>query len=294
MATTAEATAGEPGQGGESKNLEAALDRANWRESPERKRTIFMGWGILASCILLTILGAFIGKEIAWGYQNPILYALYGAGATFVGAGYIGFVVFFTYRAMQRRAVRDRRVVGEAKIELDKAEADLGDESHTDFGTLWKVTQKRLDYYHKIATSHAERSFLYGQVAAGIGFLVLVVCAVAAAFAQSTAASVSAGLLGVAGGGLGGYIGTTFMRSQETATEQLRAYFSQPLEFSKFLAAERLLNSLDDNSRTAATTYIIEAIASSPDALKANGQSESISSSRKPARNRSKSTETSN
>ncbi|MER5222033.1 MULTISPECIES: hypothetical protein [Streptomyces] len=31
------------------------------------------------------------------------------------------------------------------------------------------------------------------------------------------------------------------MKSQETAAEHLRAYFDQPLEFSRYLAAERLI-----------------------------------------------------
>ena len=55
------------------------------------------------------------------------------------------------------------------------------------------------------------------------------------------------------------------MRSQETATDQLRAYFSQPLEFSKYLAAERLLGSLDTENRAVATKLIIAAMASAPE-----------------------------
>ncbi|MFG2723673.1 hypothetical protein [Streptomyces canus] len=38
-----------------------------------------------------------------------------------------------------------------------------------------------------------------------------------------------------------GQLGRTFVESQETASGHLRAYFDQPLMFSRFLAAERLL-----------------------------------------------------
>ena len=72
----------------------------------------------------------------------------------------------------------------------------------TDFGALWTATQKRLDYYHKIATTQAERSFMYGQIAAGAGFVVVIIAAFIAGFSRSTAAAIASGVAGVAGGGL--------------------------------------------------------------------------------------------
>jgi hypothetical protein len=47
--------------------------------------------------------------------------------------------------------------------------------------------------------------------------------------------------LGAVAAAFAGYIGRTFVRSQESAASHLRAYFDQPLEFSRYLAAERLL-----------------------------------------------------
>jgi hypothetical protein len=84
---------------------------------------------------------------------------------------------------------------------------------------------------------------------------------VIAGFAASPTASVAAGLVGIAGGGLGAYAGNTFMKSQETAARQLREYFLQPLEFSKYLAAERILELLDEKDRMASVRLLIEAIA---------------------------------
>jgi hypothetical protein len=50
------------------------------------------------------------------------------------------------------------------------------------------------------------------------------------------------------------------MKSQESAAAQLRAYFLQPLEFSKYLAAERLLPMVGDEGRTTAVNKMIESI----------------------------------
>jgi hypothetical protein len=67
-----------------------------------------------------------------------------------------------------------------------------------------------------------------------IGFAILAVNA------KTTTAAVTTGSLGAVGAALAAYIGKTFIRSQETAASHLRAYFDQPLELSRYLAAERL------------------------------------------------------
>jgi hypothetical protein len=159
-----------------------------------------------------------------------------------------------------RKAFADRILLAEARKELNQAEDDVVSGGVTDFGSLWIATQKRLDYYHKIATTQSEQSFLYGQIAAGIGFAIILASALVAAFAHSTAASISSVVAGLSGGGLGAFIGATFMKSQEAASAQLREYFHQPLEFSKYLAAERLLEFLKEPDRGAAIQKMIEAI----------------------------------
>ncbi|WP_330462184.1 hypothetical protein [Streptomyces sp. NBC_00775] len=99
----------------------------------------------------------------------------------------------------------------------------------------------RLDLYHRIATDQAEESFRNAQIAMASGFVLLVGFTVAAVFAGNPTASIVAGALGVTSAGLAGYVSRTFVRSQESAAGHLRAYFDQPLEFSRYLAAERLI-----------------------------------------------------
>jgi hypothetical protein len=68
---------------------------------------------------------------------------------------------------------------------------------------------------------------------------------------------------GGAAAALAGYIGRTFIRSQETAARYLRAYFDQPLAFSRYLAAERLLSSqseLKSEERDAMLRIIVSAM----------------------------------
>ncbi|AZM50002.1 hypothetical protein DMB38_33215 [Streptomyces sp. WAC 06738] len=110
---------------------------------------------------------------------------------------------------------------------------------------LWTVTHARLDKYHGIAQTQARHAFRNAQVAMGIGFGMLVGFTVLALIADSTATSIVAGVLGASSAALAGFIGRTFVRSQESTVETLRAYFTQPLEFSRYLAAERLVDGAD-------------------------------------------------
>jgi hypothetical protein len=128
---------------------------------------------------------------------------------------------------------------------------------------LWEVTHSRLDLYHQIATDQARRSFVTAQLAIGAGFVLLVAFAILATRTQTTAGAITTAALGAVSAALAGYISRTFVRSQESAAAHLRVYFDQPLEFSKYLAAERLLSStaeLEGDKRAAILTALVQAI----------------------------------
>jgi len=130
---------------------------------------------------------------------------------------------------------------------------------------LWEVTHSRLDLYHTIATGQARRSFWTAQVAIAIGFMLLIFFAFLAVRASNTAGAITVGTLGAVSGALAGYISRTFVRSQESAAAHLHAYFDQPLEFSRYLAAERLLasNTKLPPDRREILTILVEAIVAS-------------------------------
>lgn len=147
--------------------------------------------------------------------------------------------------------------------EAPQSSSEYGREDRLALAALWEVTHSQLDLYHQIATDQARRSFFTAQVATGIGFILLVVFAVLATRTHTTAGAITTGTLGAVSAALAGYIGRTFVRSQESAADHLRAYFDQPLEFSKYLAAERLLAGgpdLDGDQRTTIITAVIQAM----------------------------------
>lgn len=131
---------------------------------------------------------------------------------------------------------------------------------------LWTVTHRRLDLYHDIALGQASRSFRNAQMAMILGFALLVGFVIIALQASTTAGAVVAGGLGAVAAALAGYVSRTFVRSQEAAASHLRAYFDQPLEFSRYLAAERLVAdaNLSDEQRAEIVSALAQAMISGP------------------------------
>ncbi|MFI9777354.1 hypothetical protein ACIHCV_21975 [Streptomyces sp. NPDC051956] len=148
--------------------------------------------------------------------------------------------------AARSRAVRGRPTAGEDYEELERTDVDSSPVSDAErarltLSKLWAVTHARLDHCHGIALGQARKSFPNAQIAMALGFVLLVDFVVIAFQASSVVGSVVAGGLGAVSAALAGDVSRTFVRSQEVAVGHLRAYFDQPLEFSRFLAAERLV-----------------------------------------------------
>ncbi|WMD09755.1 hypothetical protein [Streptomyces sp. FXY-T5] len=141
---------------------------------------------------------------------------------------------------------------------------------------LWAVTHRRLDHYHGIALGQAKQSFLNAQIAMGIGFILLIGFAAVAWNASTATGSVVAGGLGAVSAALAGYVSRTFIRSQEAAAGHLRAYFDQPLEFSRYLAAERLMADagLSDERRAEVLALLVQAMITGPSPQTPIGASE--------------------
>ncbi|WP_159392535.1 hypothetical protein [Streptomyces niveus] len=131
---------------------------------------------------------------------------------------------------------------------------------------LWEATHARLTLYHTVALGQANRSFRSAHAAMWLGFLALALFVAVAFNASTTAGSIVAGGLGAVAAGLAGFIGRTFVRSQEPAAEHLRIYFDQPLEMARYLAAERLVAgaNLPDEQRAEVLAAIVTAMVAGP------------------------------
>ncbi|MEU2577504.1 hypothetical protein ACIP3B_33595 [Streptomyces anulatus] len=131
---------------------------------------------------------------------------------------------------------------------------------------LWEATHARLNLYYEIATGQAKTSFQNAQIAMGVGFLLLVLFAGVALWAGTTAVAIVSGRLGAVSAALAGYVAKTFIRSQEAAATHLRSYFDQPLELSRYLAAERLVadGDLSQEQRGEILSALVQAMVAGP------------------------------
>lgn len=138
--------------------------------------------------------------------------------------------------------------------------------SPLELAALWDTTHARLDLYHQIATGQAKTSFRNAQIAMGVGFLLLILFAGVALWASTTAVAIVAGGLGAVSAALAGYVAKTFIRSQEAAATHLRSYFDQPLELSRYLAAERLVadGDLTQEQRGEILSALVQAMVAGP------------------------------
>lgn len=237
---------------------EELAEQVAWQESSERRRAVRTA--VVGGAVLLLVALVGVVDFATRGPESRTRWLFPGIAAATWYVGPIGLFVYFTFRKRAFRA-RHRLQLVQARLGQETAKA-AADELGID--ALWGLTQARLDFYHRLATTQSTLSFNTALAAMAAGYALLFAAAVAATFARSTAGTLVAGALGVIGAGLSGFIASTFLRLQETSVAQLRSYFVQPVEFLRFLAAERLGRDLNDGGRDAALMKIIDAIVRRP------------------------------
>ncbi|MFC9341489.1 hypothetical protein ACFT0G_35740 [Streptomyces sp. NPDC057020] len=155
---------------------------------------------------------------------------------------------------------------GDQETDGGQGSSSASGPSSLTLAALWDTTHIRLKLYHDVALGQANRSFRSAHAAMWLGFLTLGLFVAVAFRASTTAGSIVAGGLGAVSAGLAGFIGRTFVRSQENAAEHLRSYFDQPLEMARYLAAERLIADarLSDEQRAEVLASIVTAMVAGP------------------------------
>lgn len=233
-------------------------------EPPERRSPT------LALLMALPLLGMGGAGILLWAPSAPPVSQITGV---LLIVSTIALTLVHTARLRSQRLERSRMRLREAEDGLEEAlrQPPLHTEGNSASQNLalpglWAVTHRRLDHYHGIALDQASRSFRNAQIAMGLGFALLIGFVIVALRASTTAGSLVAGALGAVAAALAGYVSRTFVRSQEGAASHLRAYFDQPLEFSRYLAAERLVvdSNLNEEQRAEVVTALVQAMTASP------------------------------
>lgn len=231
---------------------EAELNNA-WQNSQEYLRR-WRGWAVFGgvTAVAFPLCVWVIVSLSDWG-QRAVAIAV--AASLLMGGG----ILTWSYGRLQKRRFTHRYV---AELQVNQATGpETAETGELELVRLWETTSRRLDLYHQIATRQAEQSFRHAQIAMAVGFATIVVAAsIAALAARTTAGSIVSGVLGATGAAMAAYIGRTFVRSREVAAAHLRSYFLQPLEFSRYLAAERLIGTLAAEARPSAVDHLAQAI----------------------------------
>ncbi|MET9085322.1 hypothetical protein ABZX77_26145 [Streptomyces sp. NPDC004237] len=249
---------------------------------PIKALKVILSFLIAMICALAV---AIVTRELG----QPLEAGLKTAGIAFVGVSTLA-IATLEYLSFDSREVRESRErVRDAERGLEAALSEGAGRPHEDrpetpseerheghrlaFALLWEATYSKLELYHKIATRQASMSFWSAQLAMILGFGLLGLFVGVAYNASTTAGAVVAGGLGAVSAALAGFIGRTFVRSQETAAGHLKAYFDQPLEFSRFLAAERLVadSAMTQEQRAEITAELARAIVARPGGTPAAG-----------------------
>lgn len=162
-------------------------------------------------------------------------------------------ILLILLTAIKRASIREAVKVFKNSWLIERERAKLAaaeDQTDpSDFTSVWRRTQKRMDLYHKVATTQADQSYQNGQRAITVGFLLLVCIAISSLFIGNTTGALTTASIGVAGAALTGYLTRTFLRVHESASRQLRSYFEEPLRLSQQLSAERLINLINDEEK---------------------------------------------
>ncbi len=84
--------------------------------------------------------------------------------------------------------------------------------------------------------------------------------------AATNTGAVVIGVLGAVSAALSGFVARTFLRAYESVSTQLQGYFSQPVEASRYLSAERAIHvsGLSEDARRELMMSLVAAMVAPP------------------------------
>ncbi|MEU6909618.1 hypothetical protein ABZ935_30470 [Streptomyces coeruleorubidus] len=216
-----------------------------WRQSPEYEEWTRTALGstknLLRASMALIWFAAIAMTLVFWAEVNSWERLALRAGAVglVLAALIVGAVATFSYMAARRAFYERMRCEKSAAIEGDLL-ALRNEPRRLELADLFVINRRQLDEYH-ITSLHEQRlAFRNAQIAAAVGFLLLVSGVVLIVTEDGDSARYAiAGLTGLASL-LSGFISAVFFKSYADTTEELRHYYWEPLRTGQILAAERL------------------------------------------------------
>ena len=161
-------------------------------------------------------------------------------------------LVFFLAKSMNSDVRLDRERDEEARgriraaatqvtaLHAQEEDASNPERDRLALAELWSATQEKIELDRRIVIRQARLYSNASLVAMAIGLFMMAAFILYAIRAHTASAEIAGGISAVAAA-LTGYLGKTFMRSQEATASHLRGYFATQLDFFRLLAAERLV-----------------------------------------------------
>lgn len=239
--------------------------QAEWATSSERKRALRQRNAGFALMIAGGLSAGLSTLFVAGGRYEEVGALAMALGLTLVLVGYPP-ALFALGRA--RRAFEAKTLLAELDAETVRTAQALSvaPDDPTRLIEYWTSTQQRLDKFHADARGQLRSAYVLSQGSAVIGFLVVLVLGVVAAFAPSTTGTLVAGGIAAVAGALSGYVSHTFQVTYDRALRQTMAYFEQPVIASRLLHGERLLSQFPEGSeaKDQALLILVRAATSAP------------------------------
>lgn len=199
---------------------------------------------------LSTTQASYIGAS-----ANPISkWAVYGGIA--IGA-LLGDMLIITYvRVSKYRDFQNDLIVKE----LTKTEEQLPLDGTSELSNLWRANEEQIKGYHRLVLNYAASTRLTTQLVMLAGFLFLLAVSIFAIFSHTLASAVASSVVATAGAAVTGFIARAILRNSESSSREVVNFFSHPLETQRILTAQRLIETMPEESQQQAKLQMIKAL----------------------------------
>jgi Flp pilus assembly protein TadB len=246
----------------EERNRWEAMDTLSLTQLSSRAYGLIIG-GLGFICLFVGLVLAILGDTMGWPTNEQVI-----ATTAFGAAGLLFLVIAFAVPTITRahRILRKREQAAREKAK--EATDELADA--TDLGDLLRANRKQMEAYDELARVQSRESFRNSQIAMAVGLLVIVGGAGVVLTVSTTPSKVAVATLTGLAGALSGYMSKTFLRVYERTQQQLTFFFQQPLINSYILAADRLVENIDegaakDTQRSRVVEHVLQVLIQLPE-----------------------------